>query len=153
LEVVGNGDGQGAGGGAPPRRFVPLKRTELCGDVTGPLAALRLTQVFGYSAAEGPGGLGAGYRLPLPGAAAVTAVRVWLGEVAIRARLDDRVRAEADYTTARHQGRQAALASRESPDVFTLQVAGLRPDQEVTVETRFVQLARPEGVGWSLRIP
>jgi Ca-activated chloride channel family protein len=155
LEVVGdgNGTGEGAGGGSPQRRFIPLKRTELCGDVAGPLAALRLTQVFGYSAAECTGVLEAVYRFPLPGDAAVTAVRVQFGDVAIRARLDDRARAETDYATARREGRQAALATRESPDVFTLQVAGLRPEQEVTVETRFVQLARPEGPGWSLRLP
>src|SRR5205085_2583490 len=30
------------------RRFVPLRRTELAGEVTGPLAALKLVQVFGY---------------------------------------------------------------------------------------------------------
>jgi Ca-activated chloride channel family protein len=93
------------------------------------------------------------YRFPLPGDAAVTAVRVQFGDVTIRARLDERCRAEADYETARREGRQAALATRESPDVFTLQVSGLRPDQAVTVETRFVQVARPEGAGWSLRIP
>lgn len=51
------------------------------------------------------------------------------------------------------QGRQAALATREAPDVFTLRVAGLQPDQEVAVETSYVQLARVEGLAWSLRIP
>ena len=38
LEVVGDGDAGQA------RRFVPLRRTELRGEVVGPLAALRLTQ-------------------------------------------------------------------------------------------------------------
>ena len=45
LEVRGEGD-------APegePRRFVPLKRAELRGEVVGPLASLRLVQVYGYS--------------------------------------------------------------------------------------------------------
>ena len=31
------------------RRFVPLKRTELRGEAVGPLAALELTQVYGYA--------------------------------------------------------------------------------------------------------
>ena len=30
-----------------PRRFVPLKRTELTGEIAGPLASLRLVQTFG----------------------------------------------------------------------------------------------------------
>src|SRR5262249_7968241 len=51
------------------------------------------------------------------------------------------------------EGRQAALLTRASPDVFTLQVAGLQPDQEVAVTTSYVQLARVEGLDWSLRLP
>jgi Ca-activated chloride channel family protein len=146
VEVTGDGENV-------LRRFVPLRRTELRGEVFGPLAALRLTQVFGYSTADCDHVLEAVYRFPLPGDAAVTGVRVQFGDVAIRAQLAERRRAEAAYEEAKREGRQAALATRESPDVFTLQVAGLRPDQDVTVETAYVQLARPEGPGWSLRVP
>src|SRR5262249_16411410 len=67
--------------------------------------------------------------------------------------LKERERAEQRYEEAKRQGRQAALLTRESPDVFTLQVAGIVPDQDVVVETDYVQLARAEGAGWSLRIP
>jgi Ca-activated chloride channel family protein len=148
LEVLSEGKD-----GDDPRRFVPLKRTELRGQVAGPLAALRLTQVFGYAAAECDKVLEAVYRFPLPGDAAVTAVRVQFGEVMIRATLDDRRRAEAGYKSARAKGQQAALATRESASVFTLQVAGLKPGQDVTIETTFVQRAQPEGPGWSLRVP
>jgi Ca-activated chloride channel family protein len=148
LEVVADGDA-----GAGHRRFVPLKRTELRGDVAGPLAALRLVQVFGYTAAECDKVLEAVYRFPMPGDAAVTAVRVQFGATVIRATLDDRRQAEAGYESARQKGQQTALASRESADVFTLQVAGLTPGQDVTVETTFVVRAQPEGPGWSLRVP
>jgi Ca-activated chloride channel family protein len=138
--------------GVPPR-FVPLRLTELRGEVAGPVASLRLIQTFGYSREECHKILEAIYRFPLPGDAAVTNVRVRFGDVEIRAELKRREQAEADYEAARREGRQAALATRESPDVFTLQVAGLQPDQEVTVETFYLQLARPEGSGWSLRVP
>ena len=136
-----------------PRRFVPLRRTELTGEIAGPLAALRLTQVFGYSREQSDKVLEALYRFPLPGDAAVTGIRVRFGEVEIQAELKARQQAEADYEEARKQGRQAVLATRETPDVFTLQVAGIQPDQDVTVETSFVQLAKAAGNGWSLRVP
>ncbi|HZO90646.1 MAG TPA: VIT and VWA domain-containing protein [Chthonomonadaceae bacterium] len=136
-----------------PRRFVPLKRTELTGEIAGPLADLRLIQTFGYSAEECDQTLEAVYRFPLPGDAAVQGVTVRFGEVEIRAELKKRQQAEADYEEAKRQGRQAALTTRESPDVFTLQVAGIQPDQEVVVETRYMQLARYEGADWTLRIP
>src|SRR5687768_9811234 len=77
----------------PPGRarlFVPLKRTELRGEVTGPLAALRLVQTFGYSREKSDRTLEAVYRFPLPGDAAVTHVRVRFGEVRIEASLKER---------------------------------------------------------------
>jgi Ca-activated chloride channel family protein len=136
-----------------PRLFVPLKRTELVGEITGPLVSLRLTQIYGYSREQCDRVLEAVYRFPLPGDAAVTKVRVSFGEVEINAELKEREQAEAEYEEARREGRQAVLATRESPDVFTLQVAGIQPDQDVRVETSYIQLARAEGDGWSLRIP
>jgi Ca-activated chloride channel family protein len=140
-------------GGDQPRLFVPLKRTELSGEIAGPLASLQLTQVYGYSRAQMDKVLEAVYRFPLPGDAAVTGVRVTFGEVEIKAGLKERQEAEEEYEKAKEEGRQAALATRESPDVFTLQVSGIRPDEDVKVETSYVQLARAQGEGWSLRIP
>jgi Ca-activated chloride channel family protein len=136
-----------------PRLFVPLQRTELRGEITGPLAALRLTQIYGYSREQMDKVLEAVYRFPLPGDAAVMGVTVTFGEVEIKAGLKERQEAEEEYEKAKEEGRQAALATRESPDVFTLQVAGIRPDEDVRVETSYVQLARAKGEGWSLRIP
>ena len=139
--------------GDEPGRFVPLKRTELRGEIAGPLAALRLTQVFGYSRDASARVLEAVYRFPLPGDAAVTGVRVRFGDVEIVAELKERETAQSDYDEAKREGRQAALVTRETPDVFTLQVAGIQPDQEIVVETSYVQLARVEGEEWSLRVP
>ena len=144
LEVVGN---------EAPQQFVPLQRTELRGTLVGPLADLRLIQVFGYSRAVCDQVLAAVYRFPLPGDAAVSGVTVRFGDVEIVAELKAREQAEADYAEAKRTGRQAALATREAPNVFTLQVTGIQPDQEIVVETAFVQLARVEGTNWSLRIP
>ena len=149
LEVVKGAGGEDKGA----RLFVPLKRTELHGEIAGPLASLRLVQVYGYAASQCRQVLEASYRFPLPGDAAVTRVCVRFGDVEILAELKERQAAEDEYEEAKARGKQAALATRESPDVFTLQVAGLQPDQDVTVETCYVQLARSEGSGWSLRIP
>ena len=135
-----------------PRRFVPLKSTHLAGSVTGPLATLTLKQTFAL--AEPPGAaIEALYRFPLPGDAAVTGVRVRFGDVEIHTTLKEREPAEEEYKEAKRTGRQAALVTRESPDVFTLAVAGIQSGQEVVVQTDYVQLARAEGAGWSLRVP
>lgn len=134
-------------------RFVPLRRTVANGRWLGPLAEITVTHVFGYTKAQYDRVLEAVYRFPLPGDAAVRKVVVTFGEVEIVADLKERAQAEADYEEARRQGWQAALVTRESPDVFTLQVTGLKPDEEIVVETSYVQLAAPEDAGWTLRVP
>ncbi len=135
------------------RRFVPLRRTAVSGEIAGPLAALRVTHTYRYGRAECAQVLEAIYRFPLPGDAAVTGLVVRFGAVEIRAELQDRERAESTYAEAQGHGEQAALATRESPDVFTLRVTGLKPDEPITVETSYVQLAHPTASGWSLRLP
>lgn len=153
LEIVDDRPGQHEPGSEPQRRFVPLQRTELGGDVVGPVALLRLRQQFLFTSAQFAQPIEAVYRFPLPGDAAVTGVQVRFGEVEIAAVLSERKAAEQEYQAARDEGRQAALLTREAPDVFTLQVAGLKPDEAVTIVTSYAQLARPEGDGWSLRVP
>jgi Ca-activated chloride channel family protein len=137
------------------QRFVPLRRTELRGEIVGPLACLTLVHTYGYSREVCDQVLQALYRFPLPGDAAVTGVRVRFGDVEIRTELKPREQAEAEYDEAVEEGRQAALLTRESPNVFTLRVAGIRPDEDVVIETDYVQLARPQTdqAGWLLRVP
>src|SRR6188508_2627343 len=72
-----------------PRRFVPLKRTELRGEVVGPLATLCLTQRYGFGREQCDRVLETVYRFPLPGDAAVTAVRVQFGSVEIHTELKE----------------------------------------------------------------
>ncbi|MBP3961061.1 VWA domain-containing protein [Gemmata sp. G18] len=135
-----------------PRKFVPLMRTALTGTVTGPLATLTLAQNFALPD-QSTDILEALYRFPLPGDAAVTGVRVRFGDVEIRTTLKAREAAETDYKEAKRAGRQAALVTRESPDVFTLAVAGIRAGQDIVVQTDYVQVAKVEGAGWALRVP
>ncbi|MGQ9712988.1 MAG: VIT domain-containing protein [Desulfotomaculales bacterium] len=132
---------------------MPLKRTELTGEIIGPLASLRLTQIYGYSSKQCDKVLEAVYRFPLPGDAVINGVRVRFGNAEIVAELKDRLQAESDYERARREGRQASLLTRESPNVFTLHVAGIQPDQDIVVETSYTQLAHVEQRGWALRVP
>ena len=132
--------------------FVPLKHTELEGSIGGPLAEFTLTQIFRFNKDQCPHVIEALYRFPLPGDAAVTGVRVKFGDVTITASLKPRSEAEAEYEEAKKEKRSAALVTRESPDVLTLRVAGIAPDEEVVVQTQYVQVGRPDQIGFSYRI-
>jgi Ca-activated chloride channel family protein len=133
--------------------FVPLRRTELSGSLSGPLASISVTHTFGFSKEQSGAVIQAVYRFPNPGDAAVTRVSVAFGDVRIEAVLKEREQAEKEHAQAVSEGRQSTLLTRESPDVFTLWVAGIHPGQDVRVTTEYVQLARTEGPGWTLRVP
>jgi Ca-activated chloride channel homolog len=145
LEVLGKD--------AQTMAFVPMRRVEVSGEITGPVAGMQVVHVFSYTKQQCSRVIEAAYRFPLPGDAAVTGVSIRFGDVEIQAVLEPRAQAEKDYKDAKKDRRQAALVTREVADVFTLRVAGIKPGQEVRVETGFVQLAHTEGSGWSLRIP
>jgi Ca-activated chloride channel family protein len=133
--------------------FVPLKKTRLTGSVTGPTAELLLTQEFSFTRAQLDKVIEAVYKFPLPGNAAINGVKVCFGENEIVAELKEVQQAKAEYQQAKEEGRQAVLVTQETPGVFNLRVAGVHPDQPVTVETSYYQLARSEGLKWVLSVP
>ena len=133
--------------------FVPLTGTTLEGLIAGPLADFTLTHIFRYTKETNPHVIEALYRFPLPGDAAVTSVDVSFGEVTIHSLLKSRKEAETDYENAKKENKAAALVTRESPDVFTLRIAGIAPDEDVIIKTRYVQMGQPKGTGFSFRIP
>lgn len=134
-------------------RFVPLKHSCLEGEISGPLASLQLTQIFSFTSQQCSQVIESRYNFPLPGDAAVTGVKVYFGDVEITTELKVREQAEDEYREARSEGRQAALVSRQSPDVFSLNLSGIEPGQDIRVVTSYVQLARPAGIGWTITIP
>jgi len=135
------------------RYFVPLRETEARGEIAGPLAQIELLQTFAFSRETLDQTIEAMYRFPLPGDAAITGVTVRFGHVEISAALKPRSEAEADYAKAKAEGSQATLLMRETADVFTLQIVGIKPDEEVRIRTTYTQLARGEAESWTLRIP
>ena len=82
LEIVSNGKPS-----SPEEApwFVPLRGTELRGQVLGPLASLCVRHSYGYSREKCDQLLEAVYHFPLPGDAAVARLVVQFGEVEITA--------------------------------------------------------------------
>lgn len=137
-----------------PKWFIPLRKTELKGTVIGPLAELKVIQTFSFTKAQFDKPIEAMYRFPLPGDAAVTGVRVKFGGFEISTELKAREKAKQEYEQAKSEGKQAILTERTpAPDVFSLAIAGIQPDEVVTVETSFTQLAKSDEDSWILRVP
>jgi Ca-activated chloride channel family protein len=133
--------------------FVPLVRTHIDGRIYGPLSDFTISQTFRYSREINPHVIEAFYRFPLPGDAAVTSVDVSFGQVTIHSMLKSRKVAETEYKNAKKENQAAVFLTRESLDVFTLRIAGIAPDEDVIIKTRYVQIGQPKGTAFSFRIP
>lgn len=93
------------------------------------------------------------YIFPLPGRFAVTECKMFVGERAIVAELQERSQARANYDRAIASGRRAAIAEEERSETFNLRVGNIPPGQEVSVELTLVgMLSVVEGEA-ALRIP
>jgi Ca-activated chloride channel homolog len=133
--------------------FIPLRKTVCEGTINGPLGDFSITHTFRFDKSTCPHTIEAFYRFPLPGDAAVHGFSVRFGEVEINSDLKPRVVAEEEYDRAKKEGKSAALLTRESPDVFTLSITGMHPDEDVVVTTKYYQAGRSEGTGFAFRIP
>lgn len=124
------GDEAGLGALRTGRGNLPLERLDLRARITGLLARTELEQGF-HNPHDEP--LEATYVFPLPDRAAVTGMRMTAGDRVIEATLAERGAARAQYDQAIAAGRRAAIAEEERPDVFTMRVGNILPDERVTV--------------------
>lgn len=135
------------------RLFIPLTRTELSGTITGPLASFTLTQVFSYPSSSFNHPIEAVYRFPLPGDAHITGAEVSFGKEILKTSLKEREDAKDEYHQAFEKGRRGVLLTRETPDIFTLHLTGIEPDQPVKVTIQFLQYGAADNTDISFRIP
>ena len=133
--------------------LLPLKTVRLTGKIGGPVGELSVTHTFSISEGEISGPVEAVYRFPLPGDAAVRSMTVIFGETVLKTELKPRDEAARTYAHARGEGHDAALLMRESFDAYSLRISGLRPGQDVSVTTHYIQMGDHDGEGFSFRLP
>ncbi len=115
---------------ATSRGHLPLKAMSVEGRIDGLLSQVTLSQSF-VNATDVP--LEATYIFPLPDRAAVTGFVMEVGGRTIEGILEERGKARAAYEEARQEGRRASIAEEERPDVFTLRVGNLMPNEEAVI--------------------
>ncbi len=113
---------------------IPLKHTDIQANIIGPLAHVDVMQAF-HNTHTKP--LEAIYTFPLPEDAAVTDLTVTIGERVIKGTIRERQKAQEEYADARDAGQGAALLEQERPNIFTLFVANIQPDEQVQVKLTF----------------
>src|SRR3984885_8609126 len=126
----------GLGTLATSRGNLPLDAVDVRAAIAGTSARVELTQEV-RNPFDVP--LEATYIFPLPDRAAVTAMRMQCAGHVVEGVLRERSRAREEYDQAIAEGRRAAIAEEERPDVFTMRVGNIVPGERVTVRLVLAQ--------------
>ncbi len=113
---------------------LPLKHTDVHGDIIGYIATVEVTQRFHNPFDQK---IEAVYVFPLPQNAAVNEFIMTIGDRRIRGIIREREEAEEIYRQARKQGHVASLLTQERPNIFTQKVANIEPGKEVDVNIKY----------------
>ncbi|WP_295548948.1 VIT and VWA domain-containing protein [uncultured Pseudacidovorax sp.] len=120
---------------------LPLKRTDVNVRIAGVIADVRVTQTYRN---EGERTLEARYVFPGSTRAAVGGMNVRIADRLITAQIREKQQARLEYQEAKQAGQTAALLEAERPNVFQMNVANIRPGDEVRVELRYSELLLPQ---------
>ncbi|MGJ6961474.1 VIT domain-containing protein [Streptosporangium sp. G11] len=140
----------GLGALTTERGNLPLESVDVTAAVSGLSAGVEVVQGF-----RNPHdvALEATYVFPLPDRAAVTAFRMEADGRVIEGVLKERGQARADYDQAISQGKRAAIAEEDRPDVFTMRVGNIVPGERVTVHLTLNQPLPYEDGAATFRFP
>jgi Ca-activated chloride channel family protein len=113
---------------------LPLKHTDVKGQISGYIATVDVTQKFHNPYDEK---IEAVYVFPLPQNAAVNEFVMVIGKRRIRGIIRERKEAEEIYRQARSQGYVASLLTQERPNIFTQKVANIEPGKNIDVNIKY----------------
>jgi len=113
---------------------LPLKHTDVKGQISGYIATVDVTQQFHNPYDEK---IEAVYVFPLPQNAAINEFIMTIGERRIRGIIRERKEAEEIYRQAKSQGHVASLLTQERPNIFTQKVANIEPGKQIDVNIKY----------------
>jgi Ca-activated chloride channel family protein len=140
----------GIGALCTERGNLPLRALDLHTQVTGLTARTVVTQTFHNPHAEP---IEATYIFPLPDRAAVSDMTMTVAGRTVVAELRERGQARREYASAIRQGKRAAIAEAERPDVFTMRVGNIAAGEEAVVSLTLVGPLAYEDDEATLRLP
>jgi len=129
---------------------LPLKAMEVKTHILGLATRVQVRQTFVNAHAEP---LEAVYIFPLPPRAAVCGFTMRVGDREVKGTLFERQQARERYAQALRQGKRAALAEEDRPNVFTLSVGNLMPGDVAEVTFELAGLLTLEGEEAEWRFP
>ena len=126
--------------GDPNVDHLPLKDTRVEIAVSGVIADVKVVQTYRN---EGSRPINATYVFPASTRAAVYAMRMRIGDQVIVAKIKEREAAKKEFDAAKKEGKSASLLEQDRPNVFTMNLANIMPQDQVEIELRYTELLVP----------
>jgi Ca-activated chloride channel homolog len=126
--------------GDPSVDQLPLKDTQVDIAVSGVIADVKVVQTYRN---EGSRPINAAYVFPASTRAAVYAMRMRMGNQVIVAKIKEREKASQEFETAKKEGKSASLLEQNRPNVFSMKLANIMPQDQVEIELRYTELLVP----------
>src|SRR6185369_15508288 len=126
--------------GDPTVDHLPLKSTNVEISVSGVIADVKVVQTYRN---EGSRPINASYVFPASTRAAVYGMRMRIGDDVIVAKIKQREQAKEEFETAKKEGKSASLLEQDRPNVFSMSLANLMPQEQVEIELRYTELLVP----------
>lgn len=137
-------------GGKEGVERLPLKLTNVHADVLGPIADVRISQHFENRGTEAVEAI---YVFPASATAAVYAMTMTVGDRRVRARIDEKDKAERVYQQAVSAGKTASLLESADDHLFKMRVGNILPGDQVSVELNYTELLVPDRGLYELVVP
>src|SRR5215213_4770441 len=126
--------------GDPSVDQLPLKDTQVEITVAGVIADVKVRQIYRN---EGSRPINASYVFPASTRAAVYGMRMQIGNDIIVAKIKEREQAKKEFEQAKQEGKSASLLEQQRPNVFSMSLANIMPQEQVEIELRYTELLVP----------
>ncbi|MCL2087213.1 MAG: VIT and VWA domain-containing protein [Oscillospiraceae bacterium] len=127
-------------GDDPALDSFPLKETDVKVSINGVIADVYLTQTYQNLGAQP---INAQYVFPASTRAAVHGMKMQIGDDVITAQIRERQQARQEFERAREAGQSASLLEQERPNVFSMSVANIMPQDVVIIELHYTEFIVP----------
>jgi len=126
--------------GASSDEAFPLKSTKVAAVVSGVIANVTVKQTYENT---GTSTLNVRYVFPASTRAAVHGMTMRVGDKTVVARIKEREQANKEFEAAKREGKTASKLDQERPNVFTMSLANVLPNDRVEVELAYTELLLP----------
>lgn len=115
----------------------PLKKTSVHANIEGVVADIHVLQTY-TNAGSSP--INASYIFPASTKVTIHGMQMQVGNQTVTAVIKEKEEAKQTFETAKSEGKSASMLSEERPNVFTMDVANIMPQDEVVIDLHYTEL-------------